>query len=134
MKRRSVTLIVLLSLFALLANCGAARYIPEGSQSLGVFEGSFNGKLHDGFVRIELFQTSQGSKLFEGNFKGGDVQLVAFVHGTMTVNTLEGPFEEPYDGTLNGQLSSDGGQLSGSFEFESPEVQSDSGTWKAVKK
>ena len=118
----------------MLISCADLKNVPEGSQSLGVFEGTFGGKLHDGTVRIELFQTPQGGKMFEGNFTGGDVQVTVFVRGTMTANKLEGEFEAPVDGTLTGQLSSDGNQLSGSFTMESPEVQPDSGTWKAMKK
>jgi hypothetical protein len=134
MNKRTSRLIVFLCLCAQLLSCGAARYIPEGSKSLGVFEGSFEGKLHYGSVRIELFQTPQGSTLFEGNFEGENVQWVAFVRGTVIANTLEGQFEGPFEGTTDSQLSADGNQMSGSFQFEHQKIQPDSGTWKAMKK
>ncbi len=134
MKRKSLIILVLLAVCGLLISCADLRNVPEGSQSLGVFEGSFDGQFDDGSVHIELFQAPQGSKFFECSFQGGDVQVTAFARGTMTANTLEGKFEGIFDGTLNGQLSTDGNQLSGSYKIESPEVTPDSGTWKAMKK
>ena len=133
MKRKCLILLVLLGVSGLLISCANLKNVPEGSQSLGVFEGSFEGKLHDGTLRIELFQTPQGGKMFGGNFTGEGVQVTAFVRGKMTANKLEGEFRAPVNGTLTGQLSAAGNQLSGSFTMQSP-MHPDSGTWKAIKK
>ena len=133
MKRKCLILLVLLGASGFLINCADLKNVPEGSQSLGVFKGSFEGRLHDGVIRIELFQTPQGGKMFKGNFTGGNLQATVFVRGTMTANKLEGEFRAPVNGALTGQLSSAGNQLSGSFTMQSP-MHPDSGTWKAIKK
>ena len=134
MKKECLILLALLGASGLLISCADLKNVPEGSQSLGVFEGSFKGKLNDGTIRIELFKMPQGGKMFAGNLTGGDLQVTAFVRGTMTANKLEGKFSAPLNGTLTGQLSAAGNQISGSFTMESPRVHPDSGTWQAIKK
>ena len=134
MKKECLILLALLGASGLLISCADLKNVPEGSQSLGVFEGSFEGKLNEGTIRIELFKMPQGGKMFTGNLTGGNVQATVFVRGTITANKLEGKFRAPVNGTLTGQLSAAGNQLSGSFTMESSRMHPDSGTWKAIKK
>jgi hypothetical protein len=117
-------------------SCAGSKFIPEGSQSLGVYEGSFDGVIYGGTIRIQLFQTSEGDKLFEVTVatepNERTVPSALFVRGKMTTNSLEGKFQGSASGTLSGRLSSGGSQLSGSFNITSPGLND--GTWQAQKK
>jgi hypothetical protein len=77
-----------------LISCAGAKFIPEGSQSLGVYEGSFSSDMYQGSLRIQLFQTPEGDKLFEANFlrdiTDPTVRKAYFVRGKMAANSLEG--------------------------------------------
>ena len=72
MKKTLIFSCILLGFGLLLVNYGSAGYIPEGSQSLGVYEGSFSGDRYGGSVRIHLYQSPQGTQLFEGDFANPD--------------------------------------------------------------
>jgi len=109
--------------------CGFKIY-----QSLGVYEGSFDGVRYGGTIRIHLYQTPEGDKLFRATviidpFEP-DVGIGLFVRGKMTANLLEGEFQGNASGILSGQLSSDGNQYTGSFNL----TDLNSGTWQAKKK
>ena len=136
MKRNSLTIFILLGMVCLLISCGGAKFIPEGSQSLGVYEGSFNGDMYQGSLRINLFQTPEGDKLFKANFlrdiTDPAVRTAYFVRGKMTANSLEGEMQGDFSGTLTGKLSPDGNRLTGSYNVTA--MDQDSGTWKAQKK
>ena len=120
----------------MLISCAGSKFIPEGSRSLGVYEGSFDGVIYGGTIRIQLFQTSEGDKLFKATVAVGSaeptVPIALFVHGKITANSLEGEFQGDASGTLSGQLSSDGSQLTGSFNITAPGLND--GTWQAHKK
>ena len=119
----------------LLMSCAGSKSIPEGSQTLGVYEGSFDGDVYGGTIRIHLFQTSEGDKLFTVTVAVVDAQPseqeALFVRGKMTANSLKGEFQGNASGTLSGQLSSDGNQLTGSFNLTAPGLND--GTWQAKK-
>jgi len=127
---------IFLGVVCLLISCAGSKFIPEGSRSLGVYEGSFDGVIYGGTIRIQLFQTSEGDKLFKATVAVGSaeptVPIALFVHGKITANSLEGEFQGDASGTLSGQLSSDGSQLTGSFNITAPGLND--GTWKAKKK
>ena len=132
MREKSFTRFIILKIVCLLISCSEIIFIPKGSQSLGVYEGSFDGVMYGGTIRIHLFQTPERDKLFEATISGvnnpGDKENGAlFVRGKMTANFLEREFQGNASGTLSGQLSSDGNQLSGSFKL----TDRNNGTWKA---
>jgi len=130
------TIFIFIGVVCLLISCAGSKFIPEGSRSLGVYEGSFDGVIYGGTIRIQLFQTSEGDKLFKATVAVGSaeptVPIALFVHGKITANSLEGEFQGDASGTLSGQLSSDGSQLTGSFNITAPGLND--GTWKAKKK
>jgi len=139
MKKKSLIIIILFWISCLLMSCAGsksipAKLIPEGSQSLGVYEGAFRGDMSKGSILIHLFQTPEGDKLFGATISiepfEPDVGLALFVRGKMTANSLEGEFQGNASGTLSGQLSSDGHQLTGSFNL----TDLNNGTWQAKKK
>jgi len=131
MKRKILILIILLVGGWLMLSCGASKFIPEGSQSIGVYEGSFFGERFNGSIRVHLYQALDGSKLFEGNFEGESLDAAVFFRGKMAGNTLDGEFSAA-SGTVTGQLSSDGNQVTGNYSLTAPAA--DTGTWKAKKK
>jgi hypothetical protein len=136
MKKKSLTILIFIGVACLLISCAGAKFIPEGSQSLGVYEGSFNSDMYQGSLRIHLFQTPEGDKLFEANFlrdiTDPTVRKAYFVRGKMTANSLEGEMQGDFSGNLTGKLSQDGNRLTGSYNITTPDV--DNGTWKAQKK
>ena len=127
---------IFLGVVCLLISCAGSKFIPEGSQSLGVYEGSFSGNMFQGSLRIHLFQTPEGDKLFKANFfrdiTDRDVPSAFFVRGKITANSLEGEMQGDFSGNLNGKLSQDGNRLTGSYNITTPDV--DNGTWKAQKR
>jgi hypothetical protein len=135
MKKKYLTLTILLGVSCLLMSCGGLKFIPKGSQSLGVYEGSYTGDLWGGTLRMHLFQTPEGAKLFVANFDGPNDPLWItqfFVRGKITANSLEGEIQGESNGTITGQMSSDGSQLTGSLNVTNPDPNK--GTWQAQKK
>ena len=130
------TIFIFLGVVCLLLSCAGSKFIPEGSRALGVYKGSFDGDRYDGTIQINLFQTSEGDKLFKATLSVGSaeptVPKALFVHGKITANSLSGEFQGNASGTLSGQLSSDGSQLTGSFNITAPGLND--GTWQAHKK
>jgi len=127
---------IFLGVVCLLMSCAGSKFIPEGSQSLGVYEGSFSGDMFQGSLRIHLFQTPEGDKLFKANFlrdiTDRDVPSAFFVRGKITANSLEGEMQGDFSGTLTGKLSSDDNRLTGSYNVTAMDL--DNGTWQAQKK
>ena len=135
MKKKSFTIIILFWFSCLLMSCAGSKFIPEGSQSLGIYEGPFDGDVYGGSIRIHLFQTPEGDKLFKANFfrdiTDPTVRTSYFAHGKMKANSLEGEMQGDFSGTLTGKLSSDGNRLTGSYTVTSLDI--DDGTWQAEK-
>ena len=127
---------IFLGVVCLLISCAGSKFIPEGSQSLGVYEGSFSGDMFQGSLRIHLFQTPEGDKLFKASFlrdeTDREVPPAFFVRGKITANSLEGEMQGDFSGTLTGKLSSDGNRLTGSYNVTAMDL--DNGTWQAQKK
>jgi hypothetical protein len=136
MKKKPFTIMILFWISCLLMSCVGLKFIPQGSQSLGVYEGPFDGDMYGGTIRIHLFQTPEGDKLFTATVAIVDAQPSEqqnhFVHGKITAYSLEGKFQGDASGTLSGQLSSDGNHLTGSFSLAAPALNE--GTWQAKKK
>ena len=136
MKKKSLTILIFIGVVFFLMSSADAKFIPKGSQSLGVYEGSFTGDMYGGSLRIHLFQTPEGEKLFEATLDRDTtdptVLQTYFARGKMTANSLEGKIQGQGSGALTGQLSSDGNRLTGSFNVTVPDVCN--GTWKAQKK
>ena len=136
MREKSFTSFIILTIVCLLISCAELRFIPEGSQSMGVYEGSFDGNVYDGDLRFHLFQAPEGDKLFEANFvrntQDPTVGRDFFVRGKMEASSLKGEMQGEFNGTLNGKISSDGNRLTGSYNITTPDV--DKGTWQAQKK
>ena len=136
MKRKFLTIFIFIGVACLLISCVGAKFIPEGSQSLGVYEGSFSSDMMQGSLRIHLFQTPEGDKLFEATLIRGTtdptVTKTFFARGKVTANSLEGEMQGNSSGSLTGKLSSGGNRLTGSFNLTAPGP--DNGTWKAQKK
>ena len=136
MKRKSLTILIILGVICLVMSSADAKFIPKGSQSLGVYEGSFSSDMYQGSLRIHLFQTPEGEKLFEATLNRDTtdptVLQAYFARGKMTANSLEGKIQGQGSGTLTGQLSSDSSRLTGSFNVTAPDLCN--GTWQAQKK
>ena len=136
MREKSYTSFIILIIVCLLISCAELRFIPEGSQSMGVYEGSFDGNVYNGDLRFHLFQTPEGDKLFEANFvrntQDPTVGPDFFVRGKMEASSLKGEMQGEFNGTLTGKISSDGNRLTGSYNITTPDV--DKGTWQAQKK
>ena len=130
------TIFIFIGVACLVISCAGAKFIPEGSQSLGVYEGSFSGDMYGGSLRIHLFQTPEGEQLFKATLNRDTsnpyVVQTYFVRGKMTANSLEGKIEGKGSGSLTGQLSSDGNRLTGAFNVTTPDLCN--GTWQAHKK
>ena len=112
-------------------SCGTSKFIPEGSQSIGIYEGSFFGHRFSGNIRVHLYQTREGTKLFMGNFEGESLNAVIFFRGKMAENKLEGEYSAA-SGTITGKFYSDGNQIMGDYSLTSPST--DTGTWEAKRK
>lgn len=130
-KTKWLKFFVMLGMIILLVNCGGSNYVPAGSKSLGVYEGTHSGVRTNGAVRVYLFQAPDGTKKFEGNFTGEMIENAIFFRGTMADNAPVGEFSA-IAGTVTGELSPDGSQMTGSYNITMPTM--DNGTWKAEKK
>ena len=132
MKRKILTILLILGAVFLMVNCGTAKYIPPGSQSLGVYWGPFYGigAILGGTVRIHLYNTPDGAKLFTGSLEQEDTDAIVWIRGKVVGNSLEGIFLAPVSGgTLSAQLSEDGNEFKGTFET----MDFQDGTWTAKK-
>lgn len=123
MQTKRLKFSVLIGVIMLSVSCGGSTYIPAGSQSLGVYQGTHSGVRTTGAVRVHLYQAPDGTKRFEGDFTGEMIQTDIFFRGTMTGNALEGEFSA-IAGTITGELSADGSRMTGTYNV----------TWQAKKK
>ena len=107
MKKKSLTILIFIGVACLLIGCAGAKFIPEGSYSLGIYEGSFSSDMFQGDLRVHLFKTPEGDKLFEANFHRDTtdptVHQVFFARGKITANSLEGKMQGDFSGTFNRQ-------------------------------
>ena len=123
--------LILILAISTLIGCASPEYIPGGSTKKATFEGTYSGKQFGGACRIDIFEPSDGTQRFEGDFtrdNGG----IAFLRGTVTGNQLTGDFEAPTEGRLSGTLTADGNQVKGNYQLAGSNP--DSGTWQATRK
>jgi len=105
----------LLSLGVLLIGCSTLTPVPDGSQPQGTYQGLVWGGI-DGSIQVNLFLTSTGDQIFAGQFVDAGNGAVSEFRGTLLGNTLDGKIGLML-GTITGQLSPDGSQMSGEMKF-----------------
>ena len=107
--------IMILCLGLMLAGCAAMTPVPEGSHPLGSYQGLMWGGI-DGPIQVNLFQTPKGDTVFSGHLVNTANGAVSELHGTVLGNFMEGKIGLIL-GTINGQLSADGTQMSGTLKL-----------------
>lgn len=113
--RNASRLLPVLCLVLMLAGCSSLAPVPQGSQSLGNFQGLVWGAI-DGQIQVQLFMTPAGDQVFSGQFVDSGNGAVSEIHGTLLGNTLDGKIGLLL-GTITGQLSADGSQMTGEMKF-----------------
>ena len=106
-------LLPVLCLGVLLTGCSALAPVPDGSQLIGTFQGQVWGGM-DGPIQVQLYQAPNGDSVFSGQFASGGG--VSYFRGTLLGNTLDGKVDMGL-GTIRGQLSADGSQMSGELKL-----------------
>jgi hypothetical protein len=131
MKKVHLIGLILILAISTLIGCASSAYIPKGSTKKATFEGTFSGKRFEGNCRIDIFELSDGTQRFEGNFMG-DEMVTVFLRGTIIGNQLTGELEPPAEGSLSGTQTAEGNQIKGNYQLTTPD--SDNGTWQATRK
>jgi hypothetical protein len=132
MKKIQLIGLMMILVTSTLIGCASSEYIPKGSSKVGTLEGSFSGTRFTGSCRIDIFELQDGTRRFEGNFSGEDLEVTVFLKGTVAGNQLEGQLQAPADGNISGSLSPDGNQIKGNYTMTSPST--DNGTWQAARR
>jgi hypothetical protein len=110
-----VSWVLLLFLWLAVAGCAAMTPVPEGSQLVGTYQGLMWGGI-DGPIQVKLFQTQTGDTVFSGQLINAANGAVSEFHGTVMGNYMDGKIGLIL-GTIDGQLSADGTQMSGSLKL-----------------
>jgi hypothetical protein len=135
MKKKFLTIAILFGAVSLLMSCAGLEFIPKGSRALGIYDGYFYGVRYGGSIRIFLYQTPANEKLFLATIAlepgNRDHPSAFFARGKMTANSLEGTFQGNATGTLSGQMSPDGRELSGAINLTAPDLNN--GSWQAKR-
>jgi hypothetical protein len=103
--------------------------VPQGSVLIGVYEGTFSGTGNEGSIEVKLYRSPDGHQLCFGNL-GEEGSYLNF-SGELKGNEMQGQILLPLEGTISGELSSDGETLSGTYKFTVPPF--DHGTWQAQR-
>lgn len=106
---------LMLCLGLTLAGCAAMTPVPEGSQPLGTYQGLVWGGV-DGPIQVNLFQAPNGDTVFSGHLVNTANGAVSEFHGTVMGHFMDGKIGLIL-GIINGQLSADGTQMSGSLKL-----------------
>jgi len=106
---------LMLCLGLALEGCAGMTPVPEGSQPLGTYQGLVWGGV-DGSIQVNLFQTPNGDTVFSGQFIDSANGAVSNFQGTVMGNFMDGKIGLML-GTIDGQMSADGSQMSGSMKF-----------------
>jgi hypothetical protein len=135
MKKKFLTIAILFGAVSLLMSCAGLEFIPKGSRAIGIYDGYFYGVRYGGSIRIFLYQTPANEKLFLATIAlepgNRDHPSAFFARGKMTANSLEGTFQGNATGTLSGQMSPDGRELSGAINLTAPDLNN--GSWQAKR-
>jgi hypothetical protein len=98
-----------------LLGCATLSPVPEGSQPQGTYQGLVWGGV-DGPIQVNLFLTPKGDTVFSGHLVNAANGATSEFHGTVTGNFMDGKIGLIL-GTINGQLSGDGTQISGTLKL-----------------
>jgi hypothetical protein len=104
-----------LCLVLMLVGCSSLAPVPQGSQPQGTYQGLVWGAV-DGRIQVQLFLTPAGDQVFSGHFVDSGNGAVSEIRGTLLGNTLDGKIGLLL-GTITGQLSADGSQMTGEMKF-----------------
>jgi hypothetical protein len=113
--KNALRILLMACLGLTLAGCAAMSPVQEGSQPMGSYQGQVWGGL-DGSIQVNLFQTPQGAAVFSGQFVDAANGAVSNFQGTVAGNLLDGTIGLML-GTIEGQISADGSQISGTLKF-----------------
>jgi hypothetical protein len=105
--------------------------LPQGSVLTGDYQGSFEGKFFWGTIEIQVYAAPGGARPVFGRLKQQAEEGFTDFRGQVTGNRLEAQFTIA-DGAVTGELSPDGGTLSGTYRFT--DFPFDQGTWKAARR
>lgn len=108
----------------MLSSC-VAGLVPQGSQSLGAYRGILRGNVFDGPIQVQIFQTPDGETIFTGQFVNTLYDGEYYFRGTVAGRIMEGKISLGF-GTITGELSEDGTQMSGTFR-----LAQNHGSWTA---
>ena len=108
----------------MLTNCVTGS-VPQGSQSLGTYQGILRGNVFDAPIRVQLFQTPDGETIFTGQFVNTIYGGEYYFRGTVTGALMDGKISLGL-GTIAGELSEDRTQMSGTFR-----LAQNHGSWTA---
>lgn len=113
--KNAIRILLLMCLGLTPAGCASMNPVPDGSQPVGTYQGQVWGGV-DGSIQVNLFQTPTGDTVFSGQFVDAANGAVSEIHGTVMGNFIDGKIGLVL-GTIDGQLSADGAQMSGSLKF-----------------
>jgi hypothetical protein len=111
--------------------CASAPGVPQGSVLTGEYQGRFNSQFSWGAIKVRVYDAPDGSKPVFGELRPESGTLMGAFRGQMKGSRLEAEFFEA-NGTVAGELSTDGKTMSGTFSF--PNVLGPPATWTAQKK
>ena len=130
MTKKSLSFLMMIGVSCILMSCAVSNYIPEGSLPLGTYEGHADEISQNiGRIRVQIYQTETGDKLFKGFFETSRGVAIDF-KGKLKGTTLKGEFDSGR-GDVSGQLSPDGSQITGTYYFTKSKS---TGTWQAERK
>ena len=130
---KTVTTLIAIALVALFVagGCASAPGVPQGSVLTGDYQGRFNGQYSWGNIKVKVYDAPDGSRPVFGQLEPESGMLMGAFRGQMKGSRLEAEFFES-NGTVAGELSTDGKTMSGTFSF--PNVLGPPATWNAQKK
>ena len=132
MNTRLRLLVIIMGAALALSGCAALSGVPEGSVLVGVYEGSFTGKFFWGTIQVKVYEASGGLRpVFGWVEQEAESGAYQNFQGAMKGSRFEGQFTIA-NGSISGELSADGGLLTGAYNFT--DWPFDHGTWNAKKK
>jgi hypothetical protein len=132
MKRnRCIGTLILAAAFAL-SGCATMEGLPQGAVLVAEYQGAFTGKFFWGTTGLKVYEAPGGRRLVIGWFEQeAEPGSMIVYRGDLQGPRFQGQFTI-VDGIISGDLSADGGSLSGTYTFS--DFPFDHGTWQAQKK